>query len=412
MPAARAAAWGHKEELSEIRISVEFAAGSPLSQKVPAAPGRADINRVNHARFIALCIGFGRGTSSCASDLMGGGPFSQAVCDATLVPAAIPGCGRERTHDEIRFGAPQLRSDPPVIPSLLGMHVGQTTNAHRVRQYYRDNQILYTLFWTERRALSMNVGVWTPGTRTRVEALENQNALIGELLEPTPDDLLLEAGCGTGGTSLWLSCRFGSRVWGITLCERQAAIAARYARLRNAANRVRFAAMDFTCTGFRDRSFSGIFASESVCHAERKELFITEASRLLEPGGRLVVLDAFLTKAQLAEDDRALLDGWCDGWAVPGLATVSEFDAALRDAGFQDVKFRDLTTCIIPSARRLYVWGVVGTPVFRALRALGLASQFHVGHAVACRRVLNLVTKGICRFGVFWSRKPLNAQAD
>lgn len=284
--------------------------------------------------------------------------------------------------------------------------VSHTSSVERVRQYYRNNQILYTLFWTERRALSMNVGLWTPGTRTRVEALENQNALIAELLEPTPGDRLLEAGCGTGGSSIWLSQRFGSQVCGITLCERQAALAARYARARGVAGRVRFAAADFTCSAFCEQSFTGIFASESVCHAERKELFIAETYRLLRPGGRLVVIDAFLTGAPLGDRERHLLADWCEGWAVAGLVSVDAFDTALRAAGFVQVGFRDLTSHIVPSARRVFVWGAVGTPLFRALRAVGLASQSQVGHAVACLRLVSLVNRNVCRFGVFSARKP------
>lgn len=284
--------------------------------------------------------------------------------------------------------------------------MAHTSSVDRVRQYYRDNQILYTLFWTERRALSMNVGLWTPGTRTRVEALENQNALIAKLLAPAPGDRLLEAGCGTGGSSIWLGQRFGSHVCGITLCERQAAMAARYAGSRGVADRVRFTAADFTCAAFLEESFTGIFASESVCHAERKDLFIAETFRLLRPGGRLVVIDAFLTGARLEAREQQLLSDWCEGWAVPGLASTTAFDAALRAAGFEQVGFRDLTSYTIPSARRVFVWGAVGAPVFRALRALGLATQSQVGHAVACRRVVSLLRRNVCQFGVFSARKP------
>jgi cyclopropane fatty-acyl-phospholipid synthase-like methyltransferase len=284
--------------------------------------------------------------------------------------------------------------------------VEQPSSVDRVRQYYRDNQILYTLFWTERRALSMNVGLWTPGTRTRVEAFENQNALLGELLQPMASDRLLEAGCGTGGSSIWLSQRYGSRVFGITLCERQAALAARYARERAVEGRVRFTAADFTRSSFRDQSFSGIFASESVCHAERKDLFVAEAFRLLQSGGRLVVIDAFLTGQRLDQRERRLLAEWCEGFAVPGLASVTTFTTMLTRAGFESVAFRDLTSHIVPTARRLVVWGAVGAPVFRALRVFGLASQSHIGHAMACRRMASLIDRNVCRFGVFAALKP------
>ncbi len=284
--------------------------------------------------------------------------------------------------------------------------MGHSAAVDRVREYYRENQILYTLFWTERRALSMNIGLWTPGTRSRIEALENQNALLGELLQPSPADHLLEAGCGTGGSSIWLSQRFGAKVCGITLCERQASIAARYARMRGVADKVRFSATDFTQAAFRDAPFTGIFASESVCHAERKELFVAEAFRLLQPGGRLVVIDAFLTDAPFGAQERRLLDDWFQGWAVPGLASQDEFRTMLLAVGFERLTFRDLTPYIMPSARRVFVWGVVAAPVIRALRCVGIATRSQAGHATACRRVIGLVKRNVCVFGVFSARKP------
>lgn len=286
-----------------------------------------------------------------------------------------------------------------------GIEVG-SGGIGRVRQYYRENQILYTLFWTERRALSMNVGLWTAGTRTRVRALENQNALIGELLQPGPADVVLDAGCGTGGTSIWLAGRFGSRVYGITLCERQAALATRYAGSRRVGDRVKFAVMDFTNAAFPDGSFSRVFASESVCHTEHKEQFVADAFRLLKPGGRLVVVDGFLRTHDLTERQRAPFVDWCEGWAVPNLATVEEFDSTLRRRGFDAVDFRDLTAYILPSARRVYAWGLVSQPVVGLLRLLGLATATQSGHAVACRRLHGLVTQHVCRFGVFSAIKP------
>src|SRR3954464_9337258 len=63
----------------------------------------------------------------------------------------------------------RLRRDQVVLESLAGIRLviyviaratflGGKTVEHsatvdRVREYYRENQILYTLFWTERRAL-------------------------------------------------------------------------------------------------------------------------------------------------------------------------------------------------------------------------------------------------------------------
>ncbi len=276
----------------------------------------------------------------------------------------------------------------------------------QVRQYYTDNQIFYNVLWTEPSTLSMNYGLWARGTRTHAQALANQNRLVEELLQPTADGRVLEAGCGTGGTSIWLAKARHSRVYGITICENQAEMATAHAHAREVADRVRFAVMDFTQTAFRDATFSGIFASESVCHAELKRDFLVEAFRLLQPGGRLVVIDGFLRKPDLAGCDRQMFDEWCRGWAVPNLATIEDFDRELRRSGFEDVMFRDLTELTRPASRRIHRLGCIGYPILWVLHRIRIASSCQLGHARACLRQRELVARGICGHGVFSARRP------
>jgi cyclopropane fatty-acyl-phospholipid synthase-like methyltransferase len=226
----------------------------------------------------------------------------------------------------------------------------------------------------------MNYGYWDAGTWQISRAFRNQNRTIAEALRVEATDCVLEAGCGTRGATVWLAHRHGCHGVGITLCRSQAARAQRIAAGRDVADRTAFLVMDFTRTGFPDASFDKVFASESACYALCKADFVREAYRLLRPGGRLVVIDGFLVDRARSERERRILDRWAEGWAVPGLASVTGFAAALREAGFRTIEFRDHTHQVLPSARRILARGLVAWPVARAAHAAGWCSRGQLAH--------------------------------
>jgi len=275
----------------------------------------------------------------------------------------------------------------------------------RVREYYRQNQFFYDWFWTERHTLSMNYGLWQPNTRSRTEAFENQNALIAAALQLRDGDDVCEAGCGTGGTSIWLAERFSVCVHGITLSDHQAHIARRYARARGVASRVTFSVMDYTRTGLRTRAFDKMFGSESVCYAPEKSDFLREAHRLLRADGRLVVLDGFLRRPLVEPAEHQLFSEWSAGWAVPGLDTPVAFEEKLLDVGFERIEFHDVTDGIARSSRSIFMRGLVGFPVFWTAHRLGIATHAQLGHVRASIRQYQLFRRNLGVFGLFTAQK-------
>lgn len=278
-----------------------------------------------------------------------------------------------------------------------------------IRGYYDQNQVLYDVFWSDRRSLSMGYGFWTGDTRSLGEALANQHREMAQRLGVGKDDVVLEAGCGVGGATVHLCAAYGARGTGITLSHKQALRGRTNARSRDVAGRASFAVSDFTRTGFAEASFTRVFACESVCHAADKRAFAAEAFRLLRPGGRLLVSDGFLTRSDLAKSEHRAYREWCDGWALPGLATLDEFRDALGGAGFADVSFVDRTDAVLRSARRIWWLGVTVGSVIRALHTVGLAPRSQVRHAVACIRQYQVLASGLARYGVFTARKAAGA---
>jgi cyclopropane fatty-acyl-phospholipid synthase-like methyltransferase len=291
---------------------------------------------------------------------------------------------------------PTRAGDPAAVPSLDLAAVRR-----RIIRYYEENQPFYDLFWTEPRTRSMNYGLWDGTTFTRRRAFENQNHAIATALEVRASDDVLEAGCGTGGTTVWLAVRHGARVVGITLCRNQVERATHIAARRGVSARAHFFVMDFMHTGFRAGTFTKLFASESACYAPSKAAFLREAYRVLRTGGRIVVIDGFLADRRRSAAEERLLAECSRGWAVPGLATVGEFADGLASAGFHDVAFRECTPTIMPSARRIWGRAMLALPVARMLHARGTLTDGQLAHVRASIRQLPILRRGLAVYGVF-----------
>jgi tocopherol O-methyltransferase len=103
-----------------------------------------------------------------------------------------------------------------------------------------------------------------------------------------------------------------------------------------------------------------VWAIESVCHANDKSDFLTEAHRVLKPGGRLVLADGFLDRPPAGPREARKLASFCRGFVLPGVTEPNGFEKALDHAGFQNIQRWDKTASILPSSRRMWrisLWG-------------------------------------------------------
>lgn len=207
--------------------------------------------------------------------------------------------------------------------------------------------------------LAIHLGYYDETINSYEDSLIGMNRVTAEMANITESDLVLDAGCGIGGSSIWLALTFGCKVIGITLVRKQAEIAKSYAQERHVDGFTEFRIMDFTDTEFRDETFDVVWALESVCHTIDKEKFVSEAYRILKKGGRLVVADLFMDKVHLSENELDEMK-WISGWAVPNLCHKDKFRKYMEDIGFGNILFRDIsengTTIIKDSIRTGNYW--------------------------------------------------------
>jgi cyclopropane fatty-acyl-phospholipid synthase-like methyltransferase len=278
-----------------------------------------------------------------------------------------------------------------------------------IERYYDESWFDYRVVWQGRTDRALHFGVWHPDTTSHAESLLNMNHEVAATLDLRAGMRVLDAGCGVGGSSMWLAENFDVRVVGITVCEKQQAMARQFAAERALTDRVQFQLADFTATPFDDESFDVVWAQESVCYALDKRDFLAEAHRILRPGGQIVVEDWFRVARDLPVRKEELLREWLRCWAITDLCTGDEFLDAARSVGFADPSLRDMTLYVRPSLARLHRIGVLTFPFWAVVHRLGLRST--VAHdnlrgAILQWRALN---QRLWFDAIFSARKPAPA---
>jgi cyclopropane fatty-acyl-phospholipid synthase-like methyltransferase len=216
----------------------------------------------------------------------------------------------------------------------------------RIRDYYQTtNERSYLPNWSG-EALSYHYGLADETTASLDEAHRNANRYVADRLGIGPGVRALDAGCGVGGTSIWMAKERGAEMTGITLDPTQIALGERFAAERGA--RVRFHVMDYMATDLPERSFDAVFNVESLCHCADLDVYFAHVRSLLGDGGRYGCLEFFRGEGHPERVKEVM-----DTWAMPCWASMAEVETALSGAGFEDVEAVDLTPAVALSARQM-----------------------------------------------------------
>lgn len=229
-----------------------------------------------------------------------------------------------------------------------------------IAAYYDTTQNHYEKWWNLKQTQALHYGIWDNNTKNFTEALLNTNKVLIETAQINESDYVLDAGCGIGGSSVYIAKNTGARVKGISLSKKQVLQASNFAKGNELTKLISFETMDFIKTSFADETFDVIWACESVCHANNKHEFLKEAFRILKKGGRIILADFFLTN-QNQIDDEQWIKKWCNTWSVPGLVSSNYFIKNSKDVGFISTEEFDYTNQIRKTAKRMYIASILGT---------------------------------------------------
>lgn len=275
----------------------------------------------------------------------------------------------------------------------------------RVSDYYDATAWEYGLVLDLKHHHGLHFGYYDAAHQTYPEASQNMNRFLADRAGVRRGMRVLDAGCGIGGSSVWLAKELGVSVVGITLSAKQCAQAQSLALRHGVVDTTSFLVRDYSRAGFPKESFDVVWAVESVCHAPQKITFIKEAYRLLRPKGTLIVADGFRARRRYTSGQAQLMRSWLDGWVVPDLDHHEDFVKTMARVGFCQLQYQNITHNVLPFSRWVARRAALLTPLAQILRVLGIFTQLRVNNGIAAIKQHDALASGLWEYGVVVGEK-------
>lgn len=315
-----------------------------------------------------------------------------------------------------------------------------STLYQQIQQFYDASSGLWEQVWGEH----MHHGYYGPDGNLKKERRQAQIDLIEELLNwagvPNEKDLgqsygILDVGCGIGGSTLYLTEKFGSipgnslsldgevdrnfsrsagqgktdtrvTATGITLSPVQANRATERAKIAGLESNVNFLVADALNMPFPDNSFDLVWSLESGEHMPDKIKFLQECYRVLKPGGTLILATwchrpVGETAGELTDAERRELSEIYRVYALPYVISLPEYEEIIRSLPFTNIRTADWSKAVAPfwdividsALTPSAIWGLLtsGWTTIQAALSLSLMSRGY--------------QSGLIRFGLICAMK-------
>jgi MPBQ/MSBQ methyltransferase len=162
---------------------------------------------------------------------------------------------------------------------------------------------------------------------------------LAQWADVQPDHLLLDVGCGLGGTGRYLAAKSGCRVVGLDVTDEYCRVAERMSALVGMADKTSFRQGSALALPFADAHFDVVWTEHVQMNIADKAGLYGEMARVLKPSGLLVFHDIFAG----AQSELHFPVPWATEPSINHLIAVDDLRVLMADCGFEPVRWEDKT---------------------------------------------------------------------
>lgn len=223
--------------------------------------------------------------------------------------------------------------------------LNQSFSKDQISSYYDKNIWAYKLFYSRQGALHM--GLTNKNGKNDLFGLTK----IVEFQITKQTLSVLELACGQGANSVFLAKRHPLiNFIGIDLSSGQLKEATK--RSKNLIN-LTFKKQDYHQLEGLNQKFDLVFIFEALCHSPNKEQVLLEIKKKLNPGGLLIIADAYTAKNTLTDQEQTIINLIEMGMAVNKFTNIDSFNNQIQLQKFQVIEELDLSKNIRISLQKL-----------------------------------------------------------
>ncbi|MBC8755726.1 methyltransferase domain-containing protein [Kordia sp. YSTF-M3] len=235
------------------------------------------------------------------------------------------------------------------LHSYLKKELQTSSNKEQIIDFYNEATEDYR-FWS--KDLNMHFGYFVPFKTcvfTRDVMLNQMNSEVFKRLNVSDQKKhIVDLGCGMGA-----SIRHGISTYpklaitGLTISPFQVAKGNEMLH----SERGTILNRDYRNTFFKENTFDGAMAIESLCHSGCSTEALAETYRILKPESTFVIADAFVKKdiSEMNPLAKYTYKGLCDSWSLQSLGNINRVKSDLKKLGFKDVKVQNIWYRVAPS---------------------------------------------------------------
>lgn len=278
--------------------------------------------------------------------------------------------------------------------------MNQKEHFKRLNNYYIESRIGYDLVLGG----SKHFGFYPKNKRIfEREAQILMQDLIAKKLGLSKRDKVLDAGCGQGIVSTYLSKKFGCKIEGITIPPFEIKKAKFLADKLKVSNKVHYSLMDYSDLKFKDNYFDCIYTMESLSHSINIKKTLKEFYRVLKKRGRIALFEYSLADDnKFSSYEKGMLNKIIYSSAMDGLKEFrhNKFQEILKEIGFKNIKVENISENVQPSLNRLRRFALI--PYF-FVKLFGL--QENHPNLTAAVEFCKMAKKDLIRYNIFTAER-------